>query len=136
MSMIHQHADRIGCKSIAGGTEPFAELLRKEKARLRADLREGLQNLQTGRVAQDDEGPLLYEQFVSILQNDLAYGKLKAIETALRRLENGEYAVCQECGDCISEKRLRAVPWAAYCLDCQDSVPGHRTPPFRARLAA
>lgn len=122
MSVNYQPNNIGACKSIDGRTEAFAEVLRRERDRLRSELRLRMQNLQTDRVALDDEGPLSHEQFVSILQSDLAQNKLKAIDSALARLSSGEYAVCQECGECISEKRLRAIPWAAYCIDCQDQV--------------
>jgi RNA polymerase-binding protein DksA len=45
---------------------------------------------------------------------------LKAIETALERLEHGEYGLCIECGDPISDKRLEAVPAAELCIKCKD----------------
>lgn len=45
---------------------------------------------------------------------------LHAVEDALRRLEDGSYGVCGECGEKIAPKRLTAVPWAALCLQCQE----------------
>lgn len=122
MSTSYQPNNIGACKSIGGRTEAFAEVLRSERDRLRSELRLRMQNLQTDRVALDDEGPLSHEQFVSVLQSDLAQDKLRAVESALARLGNGQYAICQECGDCISEKRMRAIPWAAYCIDCQQQV--------------
>ena len=44
---------------------------------------------------------------------------LNKIEEALRRLEEGTYGYCFECGDEISEKRLRALPFAVRCKDCE-----------------
>ncbi|MDD4857361.1 MAG: TraR/DksA C4-type zinc finger protein [Candidatus Krumholzibacteria bacterium] len=45
---------------------------------------------------------------------------LKAIEAALERIERGEYGLCIECGELISEKRLEAVPSAELCIACKD----------------
>jgi len=45
---------------------------------------------------------------------------LKAIEAALERIKRGEYGLCMECGDVISEKRLEAVPAAELCISCKD----------------
>ncbi|MGD1049417.1 MAG: TraR/DksA C4-type zinc finger protein [Candidatus Krumholzibacteriaceae bacterium] len=45
---------------------------------------------------------------------------LKSIEAALERLDRGEYGLCIECGDLISEKRLEAVPAAELCIKCKD----------------
>ena len=45
---------------------------------------------------------------------------LTQVGDALRRLDQGEFGVCIECEEDISAKRLAAVPWAAYCLHCQE----------------
>jgi DnaK suppressor protein len=45
---------------------------------------------------------------------------LKAVEAALERIKRGEYGLCMECGDVISEKRLEAVPAAELCISCKD----------------
>ncbi len=46
---------------------------------------------------------------------------LNKIDEALRRLEEGTYGYCFECGDEISEKRLRALPFAVRCKDCEEA---------------
>lgn len=46
--------------------------------------------------------------------------RLRQIEDALRRLEAGEYGTCANCEKEIGPKRLRAVPWAQFCLKCQE----------------
>jgi DnaK suppressor protein len=46
---------------------------------------------------------------------------LHKIDEALRRLEEGTYGYCFECGDEISEKRLRALPFAVRCKDCEEA---------------
>ena len=45
---------------------------------------------------------------------------LQQIDQALMRIDKGEFGECQNCSDPISEERLRAVPWARYCIDCQE----------------
>jgi DnaK suppressor protein len=47
---------------------------------------------------------------------------LLEIEQALERLEEGTYGNCVHCGEIIPRKRLQAVPWARYCIDCQEQV--------------
>ncbi len=44
------------------------------------------------------------------------------IAEALRRVEDGTYGTCAECDEPISEKRLTAIPWAKYCIQCQEFV--------------
>lgn len=45
---------------------------------------------------------------------------LRQIEEALRRLDKGEYGICANCEEEIGPKRLRALPWAQFCLKCQE----------------
>jgi DnaK suppressor protein len=47
---------------------------------------------------------------------------LREISDALRRMEHGTYGVCPECEEPISAKRLDAVPWARYCVTCQERI--------------
>jgi DnaK suppressor protein len=44
---------------------------------------------------------------------------LQKINAALLRLEEGAYGYCYECGDDIAEQRLRALPFAVRCKDCE-----------------
>ncbi|MEI6243967.1 MAG: TraR/DksA family transcriptional regulator [Acidobacteriota bacterium] len=46
---------------------------------------------------------------------------LRKIEEALKRLDEGTYGNCFECGDEIAERRLRALPFAARCKDCEET---------------
>lgn len=45
---------------------------------------------------------------------------LHKIEEALARLDEKTYGYCNECGDEISERRLRALPFAVRCKDCEE----------------
>ena len=46
---------------------------------------------------------------------------LNKINDALIRLEQGDYGNCFECGEEIAEKRLRALPFAVRCKDCEEA---------------
>jgi DnaK suppressor protein len=46
---------------------------------------------------------------------------LNRIEEALARLDEGTFGNCFECGDEISERRLRALPFAVRCKDCEEA---------------
>jgi len=54
--------------------------------------------------------------------------RLKAIAAAFRRVEEGRYGICEECGEDIAVERLTVLPFAAYCVDCQ-SKRKHRLRP-------
>ena len=58
------------------------------------------------------------ELLISMSANDRRL--LDLIDEALKRTESGDYGECVNCGEPILEKRLNAVPWARYCLRCQD----------------
>ena len=45
---------------------------------------------------------------------------LRQVEEALERLDQGEYGVCAHCQEPIGAQRLKAIPWARYCVDCQE----------------
>jgi DnaK suppressor protein len=47
---------------------------------------------------------------------------LREVSDALRRIEHDSYGVCLECEEAISPKRLDAVPWARYCVTCQELI--------------
>jgi DnaK suppressor protein len=46
---------------------------------------------------------------------------LNKVTDALARLKQGEYGYCFECGEEIAEKRLRALPFAVRCKDCEEA---------------
>ena len=46
--------------------------------------------------------------------------QLEHIEAALRRLDEGTYGMCAECGEAIPPARLRVLPYACRCIRCQE----------------
>lgn len=72
-----------------------------------------------------DEGDLSqqsHEEWIFLNRNTMETRLLREISGALHRMESEQYGVCLECEEPISEKRLNAVPWARYCVSCQDKV--------------
>ena len=45
---------------------------------------------------------------------------LQAVEDALERIAEGDFGECVECEEKMSKKRLDAIPWARYCVSCQE----------------
>ncbi|GCE12941.1 TraR/DksA family transcriptional regulator [Tengunoibacter tsumagoiensis] len=60
------------------------------------------------------------QQEQSLLVNDQAL--LSEINTALKRIEDGTYGKCIECGKVIPEKRLEALPWALRCIEDEEKL--------------
>jgi DnaK suppressor protein len=48
--------------------------------------------------------------------------QLRDARAALRRIQDGSFGICQRCDEDIHRKRLAAVPWAAFCIHCQEAV--------------
>ncbi len=73
-----------------------------------------------GRVAEDDQAQISHDEFVSLHFNSLDYGQLRLVDEALDRLDSGDYGICLSCEEPIPAKRLAALPWARYCVPCQE----------------
>jgi len=67
-----------------------------------------------GDVASDDIDRKMIEALGS---QDIK--RIKAIDAALSRIQQGRYGLCMKCGKKIPEERLRAIPYAVLCIDCQ-----------------
>lgn len=63
-----------------------------------------------------------YSKNVMLAVSENESRQLALIDEALRRVEDDEYGPCQNCEKEINPKRLAAIPWARYCLDCQQLV--------------
>ena len=47
---------------------------------------------------------------------------LRDVVAALEKIDNGSFGECERCGEVIADKRLEALPFARYCIDCQRLV--------------
>lgn len=111
----------------AADLKEFESLLRERYQQLRDDLQQSLSDsddlqLQelAGRVRDPGEesvADLIMD--LNLRQLDHYSQEVRAIETALARLEAGTYGICSECGSEIGLERLRAVPTATRCVECQ-----------------
>ncbi len=72
-----------------------------------------------------DEGDLSqqhHEEWIFLNRNTIDMKLLREISDALHRIDNDTYGICLECEEQISTKRLDAVPWARYCVTCQEMI--------------
>jgi DnaK suppressor protein len=74
------------------------------------------------RISEEDQAQCSLEEAVSLRLNGLEYMQLRQIQDALDRLQLGEYGICFLCEKPIPAKRLHALPWAKYCVKCQERV--------------
>ena len=112
--------------------ERYLELKKMLEGRRREILSEVHEKMRDVRV----EGPTANLQGVldavesseADIQEDIEFAliqmkaeTLQKIDEALARLEEGRYGYCFECGEEISERRLRALPFAVRCKDCEEA---------------
>lgn len=67
-----------------------------------------------------DKAASAYSKELNFSLSDTERNLLMQIDEAFLRMKNGSYAVCTNCGTTIGEKRLQAVPWTPFCIDCQE----------------
>jgi len=68
---------------------------------------------------QADDGTAAFDQAKDMAIRINADNLLKQVHGALRRFENGTYGLCVECNKPIDTARLKAIPYAELCMDCQ-----------------
>jgi DnaK suppressor protein len=61
-----------------------------------------------------------YSKNVMLAVSENESRQLTLIDEALLRIDDDEYGPCQNCENEINPKRLAAIPWARFCLDCQE----------------
>lgn len=82
-------------------------------------LRDGLPTPMSGVMDLEEHALDAEAQGVGFAVLELTSRTVRGIETALRRLADGEFGTCSACWCRISDARLRALPFAALCLTCQ-----------------
>ncbi len=108
-------------------TQEMQELLLKERDELLSKLNSEGDDFRSEAFASSgrgdssdlasDEGA--YRKMEAL--NAMDAKKLKAIEGALKRIGDGKYGYCLQCGKKIPEGRLRAIPEAVLCVDCKSA---------------
>jgi DnaK suppressor protein len=69
-----------------------------------------------------DEVQNAAERELAIRNLDRESNLLRNVRAALHRMNEGMYGICLHCEEDISPKRLNAVPWAPYCIGCQETA--------------
>jgi DnaK suppressor protein len=85
----------------------------RDKAAGNAQPDDGIQDLA-------DKAASAYSKELNFSLSDAERNLLMMIDEAFIRMRDGSYAVCTNCGNQIGDKRLQAVPWTPFCIDCQE----------------
>jgi DnaK suppressor protein len=67
-----------------------------------------------------DEVQYATERELAVRNLDRDSSQLRKVRAALSRIEQGSFGVCLHCEEDISPKRLAAVPWTPFCIECQE----------------
>ena len=73
-----------------------------------------------------DEVQRAAERELAIRNLDRESNLLRNVRAALRRIQEGNFGTCLHCEEEISPKRLAAVPWTPYCIQCQEMADRNR----------
>ncbi|MBZ5593730.1 MAG: TraR/DksA C4-type zinc finger protein [Acidobacteriia bacterium] len=108
-----------------GELEKYRTALEEKKAGIVASLK-NREDIAIEKAADAiDEVQLAGERELAIRNLDRESHLLREVRAALARIEDGSFGTCAHCDEEISPKRLKAVPWAPFCIRCQESADRH-----------
>jgi DnaK suppressor protein len=107
-SPYQEHIDALRAKQTQ-----LVDSFQRDKIDGKANADDGIQDLA-------DKAASAYSKELNFSLSDGERNLLMLIEEAFARLKNETYGTCTNCGATIGEKRLAAVPWTPYCIDCQE----------------
>ena len=74
-----------------------------------------------------DDAVQSYERQLMMGLGEKEFEKLRLVEEAIEKLDEGQYGICLECEELISEERLTVIPFASYCVDCLELIEKKKT---------
>ena len=107
-----------------GAFEPMREKLIQHRAEIQSmysqDIRAGQESTDEGTEDIVDRANAAYNREFMFSLSDVERQTMLQIEDALGRLDEGSYGRCANCSQPIAPKRLEAIPWTRFCIDCQE----------------
>jgi DnaK suppressor protein len=103
-------------------TKGFTNLLRAKEAELSGSLHWRDEIVIEQAADALDAVQLMRERDLAVRSLARDSNMLRRIRSALARIADGSYGVCLQCEEDISPKRMAAVPWADYCIKCQEQI--------------
>ena len=107
----------------------FQSLLENIRTKIVGDVEKAHHNKKSSEVEQmadiSDDAARSYGRK---LQGDLEeheWVKLKQVEVALKKVEDGEYGICEQCKQEILETRLEIMPYTEFCIHCLSEIEKH-----------
>ena len=69
-----------------------------------------------------DDAARAYDRKLQGELEEQEWNKLKKVEAALEKVENGEYGICDQCEKKIPEARLKIIPYTEFCTQCLSEI--------------
>lgn len=114
---LSKNMDKKKLESFRKKLEERQQALRKTVSRTEED----------GRIADQDTAQDIADRAASSYTKEFLFSQsnndrqlLQMVETALQRIREGCFGECVSCGNEINSRRLEAVPWTRYCIECQE----------------
>jgi len=116
--------------------ERYRRILEKERQRIRREIELMEQTISYGDTGSGqselanydnhpaDTGSETFEKEKDLALRDNLRNMIGKIDEAVGKIDRGTYGTCDRCGRGITTGRLNAVPYAIYCVECQDVVEG------------
>lgn len=111
--MDKKQLERYRKKLIEKRKEIVAEFQKNVNYRRESTADDGTQDIA-------DKATMAYNREFLFSLTDAERDQLQLVDEALARMGTKEYGVCSNCSNEIKTTRLEAVPWAKYCLNCQE----------------
>jgi DnaK suppressor protein len=119
INRLSRDMDKKKLESFKKRLEERQQALRKTVSRTEED----------GRIADQDTAQDIADRAASSYTKEFLFSQsnndrqlLHMVETALLRIREGAFGECISCGQEINAKRLEAVPWTRYCIECQEKL--------------
>ena len=118
-----------GDRMSAGRYDELKRILEERRREIMSEVQGKMRDVRSEGANNPTQGVLdAAESSESDIQDEIEFAliqmkaeTLNKIDEALRRLEEATYGYCFECGEEISERRLRALPFAVRCKDCEEA---------------
>jgi len=111
---------------IIPGVDRYVKALQEKQVELRRRMSADKAAAIVSRIEDpSDDGDLSqqsHEEWLFLNRNNLEKTLLREVEEAIVRVREGSYGICQECEEPILPKRLQALPWAKFCVRCQEML--------------
>jgi len=123
----HKAVKKAPAKTAKKAENPGLAAVRAKLEEMRDDVEKRIQFIKSQNITEAevgdgvDQAAQSIEKELTFETSDKEHLVLEQVEAALRKLDKGIYGICESCRSPILKKRLQAMPYARYCLKCQNT---------------